>query len=289
MRDETWDGISRRDLLRLAGAGVAACLAGTAARRPAAAMAEGRLPIGLQLWSVRFDCEKNLEQTLAAVARMGYQGVEFAGYHGRAAAALRRLLDDNGLRCCGTHTSLASLLDDELARTIEFNKTLGNKFLIVPHLGEERRRTLADWKTTAALFSELAEKCAPHGMRVGYHNHDFEFRALEGETLWDAFFATASAQVVMQIDVGNCLVGGGDPLTVLKRYPGRAVTIHLKEHSKTKPDAFIGEGDVLWKEVFEICETSAGTEWYIAEYEREGQPALPAVARCLENLRRMGK
>ncbi len=283
------NGLSRRDLLRLAGAGVATSLAATAAPRKASATAGGRLPIGLQLWSVRFECEKSLEKTLAAIARMGFEGVEFAGYYGRAAAELRRLLDENGLRCCGTHTALATLLGDELARTIEFNQVLGNKFLIVPHLDEERRRTLADWKATAALFSDLAEKTAGHGMRVGYHNHDFEFRLLEGELLWDAFFGTASAKVVMQVDVGNCLAGGGDPIAVLRRYPGRAATIHVKEHSRSRPDAFIGEGDVAWKTVFEICETSGGTEWYIVEYEREGQPALTAVARCLENLRRMGK
>jgi sugar phosphate isomerase/epimerase len=94
---------------------------------------------------------------------------------------------------------------------------------------------------------------------------------------------------VQQVDTGNCIDGGGDPVALIRRFPGRTATIHLKEFSKTKPDAFIGGGDVPWKAVFEACETVGGTEWYIVEYEHENQPAIPAVGHCLANLRKMGK
>ena len=89
----------------------------------------------------------------------------------------------------------------------------------------------------------------------------------------------------MQLDTGNCLEGGGDPVALLKRYPGRAASIHAKEFSRTKPDVFLGDGDVPWKAVFEACEVPGGIQWYIVEYEHESQPALPAVDRCLQNLR----
>jgi sugar phosphate isomerase/epimerase len=290
MRQElepTTESLDRRDALRLAALGAAGTLLGAAAPREAWAMDGSLLPLGLELYSVREDCARDLPQTLAAVARMGYAGVEFAGYHGRSAAELRKLLDDDGLRCCGTHTGLDTLLGDELARTIDFNLTLGNRFLIVPWIAEERRRTLRDWKATAALFGELAEKVDAHGLRVGYHNHSFEFGTLEGEGLWDAFFGTTSPKVVMQVDVGNCLAGGGDPLAILRRYPGRAATLHVKEFSRANPAAVVGEGEVDWPSIFRVCESTAGTEWYIVEHE--SQPALTAVARCLANLRRMGK
>src|SRR5436190_16076578 len=93
-----------------------------------------KIPWGLQLYSVRNECAKDLVGTVTAVAKMGYKGVEFAGYYGRDAKTLRKLLDDVGLKCCGTHTALDTLLGDTLAKTIEFNKTLGNTFLIVPSL-----------------------------------------------------------------------------------------------------------------------------------------------------------
>jgi sugar phosphate isomerase/epimerase len=287
-RDKRND-MPRREAIRLGAAGAASLLA-AGPRMGLGAPAVTRIPIGVQLYSVRGDCEKDLPGTLHALAGMGYQAVEFAGYYGRTAAELRKLLDDNGLKCCGTHTGLDTLEGDALPRTVEFNRTLGNRFLIVPWIPEERRKTAEDWRALARLFDGLAEKVAPAGMRIGYHNHDFEFRPLAGgATPWDLFFGGTSKAVVMQVDVGNCLVGGGDPLDVLRRFPGRAATIHVKEFSKTRPDAFVGEGDVPWKAVFEACEGPGKTEWYIVEYEHESQPALPAVERCLKNLRQMGK
>jgi sugar phosphate isomerase/epimerase len=278
--------MSRRDALRLSAVGAAAVWgAGRAGR----AEAKGRVPIGVQLYSVRHDCEKDLPGTLKAIKGFGYEAVEFAGYYGRSAAELRKLLDDNGLKCCGTHTGLDTLEGDALSKTVEFNQAIGNKFLIVPWLPEERRKTVADWKKLAAQFDALADKVAPQGMRVGYHNHNFEFTPIDGTTPWDLFFGGTKKSVVMQVDTGNCIEGGSDPLAVLKKYPGRAATIHVKEYSKTRPDAFVGEGDIPWKAVFDTLESAGGSEWYIVEYEHEKQPAIPAIGRCLKNLKAMGK
>ncbi|MBN2088875.1 sugar phosphate isomerase/epimerase, partial [candidate division KSB1 bacterium] len=99
------------------------------------------IPVGLQLYSVRKECEKDLPGTIAAVARMGYQGVEFAGYYNYTAEELRKMLDDNGLKCCGTHIGLDTLMGENFEATVEFNKVLGNKYLIVPWIGEEYRNS----------------------------------------------------------------------------------------------------------------------------------------------------
>ncbi len=251
--------------------------------------AAGKIPIGVQLYSVRHDCQKDLPGTVAAVAKMGYKGVEFAGYYDRTAKQLRQMLDGNGLRCCGTHIGLETLLGDSLAKTIEFNQTIGNRFLIVPGLPPERTKSRQAWLETARTFNEIAEKVKPHGMRVGYHNHTIEFQTLDGELPWDTFFGNSREEVVMQVDVGNALDGGADPVVYLEKYPGRAATVHVKEYSKTKPQAYVGEGDVNWKEVFGLLEKSGGTEWYIVEYEVEGMPPLQSIQRCLENLHKMGK
>jgi sugar phosphate isomerase/epimerase len=112
-----------------------------------------KIPIALQLYSVREDCARDFPGTLEAVADMGYEGVEFAGYYGRSAAELRRMLESAGLRVAGSHVYIDALLGDELQRTIQFNRTLGNEFLIVPWLPAERRRSKAEWLKTAHLMN----------------------------------------------------------------------------------------------------------------------------------------
>jgi sugar phosphate isomerase/epimerase len=248
-----------------------------------------RIPIGLQLYSVREDCARNLPETLRAVAEMGYEGVEFAGYYDYSAGDLRKMLDDLGLRCCGTHTGLPTLLGDAFEATAEFNKTLGNKYLVVPWMPEERRTSRKAWQEIASLFDELAGKADRHGLRVGYHNHHFEFEPLEGETPWDTFFGNTSPDVVMQLDTGNCMHGGGNPVEYLERYPGRAGTVHLKEYDAANDKAVIGEGAVPWQKVFSLCESTGGTEWYIVEQETYAYPPVECVRKCLENLKGMGK
>lgn len=248
------------------------------------------IPVGLQLYSVREDCARDLPGTLAAVAKMGYAGVEFAGYHGRTAQELRRMLDDLGLKCCGTHIPLDTLLGDALPQTAEFNLTLGNPYLVVPWLPEERRSSPDAWRATADLFNEIAQRLRPYGLRVGYHNHDIEFKPFPDGTLpFDIFFTRAAPEVIMQLDIGNAMHGGADPLVFLRRYADRAATVHLKEYSASNPVVALGEGDVPWEEVWAVCEVPGRTEWYIVEQESYPVPPLEVVARCLEALRRMGR
>lgn len=248
-----------------------------------------RIPIALQLYSIRHECERDLPGTLAQVAHMGYEGVEFAGYYGYPAPELRAMLDGLGLRVAGTHISLDTLLGDQFAETVAFNRVLGNRFLIVPGLAAERRDSRPAWLQTAALFNQVAGRLAGSGMRTGYHNHSIEFAPLDGELPWDTFFSHTDPEVVMQVDIGNALHGGGDPVPYIARYPGRAATVHLKEYSASNPDALLGEGDVDWAQVFELCETVGGSEWYIVEQESYPYPPLECVERCLQALRRMGK
>ena len=195
------------------------------------------VPIGLQLYSVRQQCQaddgRGLAGVIAAVAKMGYDGVEFAGYHGWDASDLRKMLDDNALLCCGTHVGIGTLLGDELDRSVEFSRAIGNRFLIVPGLGPEYCDSLDAWARTAGVFNEIAERLRPHGMLTGYHNHFHEFEASGGRSPWDVLVVGTSADVVMQLDVGNAMTGGGDCAAILKQYPGRTVTLHLKEFDFT--------------------------------------------------------
>jgi sugar phosphate isomerase/epimerase len=247
------------------------------------------IPIGLQLYSIRDDCKADLPGTLKAVADMGYDGVEFFTYYEFTADEIRKMLDDVGLRCCGVHAKFAGLLDDELARTVEFNQAVGNRFLICPSLPEDRRNSADAWRGTGELFGRIAAEIKPAGLHVGYHNHAVEFAPMDGKPGLDIFLESAGDDVLMQLDLGNALHGGADPIDYLKRYPGRSLTVHLKEESATNEQPLIGEGDIDWPAVFEVCESSGGTQWYIVEQEVYPVSPMESVARCLKTLRDWGK
>src|SRR5215510_8919153 len=195
--------ISRREFLKTSAAAVTVATTGSVSLCAAESYGGKKIPFALQLYSVRNECAKDLVGTVKAVAKMGYKAVEFAGYHGRDAKTLRKLLDDLGLKCCGTHIGLDQLLGDNLAKTVEFNKTLGNPFLVVASLSAKYTKTRAGWEEAADQFNQVADKVKPDGMRVGYHNHSVEFKPIDGELPWDIFFNRAKKEVVIQFDSGN--------------------------------------------------------------------------------------
>ena len=245
------------------------------------------IPIALQLYSVRDDCQVDFPKTLEAVAQMGYAGVEFAGYYDFTAPQLRQMLKDLGLQVAGTHTMLDTLQGDQLEQTVEFNKELGNQFLILPILWD--RKTRDEWLRAADELNEVAEKLRPYDMFTGYHNHFDEFKPIDGEMPWDIVISNTKPEVVMQMDTGNSLQAGADSVQFLERYPGRAKTVHLKEYTPKNNQALIGEGNVRWPEVFQLCESVAGTQWYIVEQEQFAYPPLECAKRNLEALRAMGR
>lgn len=256
-----------------------------------------RIPIALELYSVRTELANDLLGTLKAVAEMGYEGVEFAGAPKHGAEELKAALDETGLTCCGWHTPITLVADDQLEKTIALNKALGNPNIIIPGLPPEFRDSKQAWRKTATFFDELADKLAAHDMRTGYHNHWIEFTEMDGELPWDILFSNTKQDVIMQLDTGNAYCGGGDCVAILQRYPGRAKTVHLKPYKgppegadpKDGMGTMIGEDDTPWERIFELCESQGGTEWYIVEYESDMYPSLEAVDRCLKALKGMGK
>ena len=202
--------------------------------------------------------------------------------------SLKKMLDETGLKCCGTHIGLNTLLWDELDKTVAFNLELGNKYLVVPSLPKEMRESKDGWYKAAENFNEIAEKIRDKGLLCGYHNHNIEFRELDGEMPWEILLNNTE-DVIMQLDTGNAYHGGADPVELLGKCAGRGVTVHLKEFSSTNDKALIGEGDTDWQKVFELVENAGKTEWYIVEQESYAYEPLECIAKCRENLREMGK
>ncbi len=276
--------VTRRQFLRRSAVGAAGVTLGLGLAQSAHAAPDAKIPVGLQLYSLRDQCKTDLPGMLVAVSKIGYKGVEFAGYYGRSAQELRKMLDDNGLVACGTHTPYETVLGDKLKETVEFNRTIGNKFLIVPSMSANSKQA---WLDKAKLFNEIADKVKADGMWVGYHAHAHDFQKFDGVSAWDLFFGNTKPEVIMQLDTGNCASAGADPVAVLEKYPGRARTIHVKAHG-AGPEAVIGEDKLNWKEIFAFCESKGKTDWYVVEHESSKDP-LDAVKRSFAALKSMGK
>jgi sugar phosphate isomerase/epimerase len=274
---------SRREFLEKTSLGAAALVALPQAKPGG----RKRLPIGVQLYSVRAIAAKDLAGSLAAIKKIGFDGVEFSGFYGHDAKTLRSLLDANGLRCCGAHVEQTTLMGDELARTIEFVQTLNTSFIVCPFWLKENQGTVEGFERTAVIFSEIAEKLKPHKMHLGYHNRGKDFAPMNGTTLWDIFYTKASRDVFMQLDVPGCLRQGGDPGAVIRKYPGRTLTVHLHDFAPGAKGTLIGDGAVKWDDVLSACESAGGTQWYIVEEESGAHPEFTGIAQNFQRLKKL--
>jgi sugar phosphate isomerase/epimerase len=250
-----------------------------------------RIPAGLELYSVRDELTKDLHGTVRAVAKMGYEAVEFYSpyYSWTAGTAkeVRKLLDDLGVRCPSTHNSAQALTAEGLTKAIELNQILGSRYIVMASAGSVKG---ADgWKGVADRLSAAAEKLKPLGMAAGFHNHRVEWEPVDGVRPMDVLASNTPADVVLQLDVGTCVQAGADPVEWIRRHPGRIRSIHCKDWAPERGFAvLVGEGAAPWGKIIEAAESGGGVECYMIEQE-EGPATeqLQRAERCLANWRKL--
>ena len=265
---------TRREVLRLGGAAAASVLLAPAAR----AATWKKVPIATQLWCVRKELATDIPGTLSALGAMGYEAVELENAFGKSGAEWRKHLDAAGLRACGFHHRLSELQGDKLAESVAFNQAIGNRNLVIRSLPPGVYESAELLKTTAAAVNEVAERLRPLRMRVGYHNHTTDFNRIDGEYWWNRFADQTAKDVMLQFDTGNASeMEGVTPQALIRRNPGRTVSMHVKPFSKKDPNAYLGADELDWPAIMAAAETVGGIEWYIIEYEKEGVPPLEAL------------
>ena len=309
MTSHTEHPLSRRDFLARTGVGSAALAAGLLldAALPSAASAATltpitpaprKIPIGLELFSLRGELAKDLPNTLRNVAQMGYEDVEFyapyLSWNFPYAKGVRSQLDDLGLRCYSTHNSGAAFTPgDSMAHAIELNQILGTRQIILasPPAGVA---TLDDWKRYSGQLTSAVETFKPHGLTAGFHNHLIEWTPMAGgQRIMDVVAANTPPEFVLQMDVGTCLEAGVDPVAWMKANPGRIRSIHLKDWAPGA-DAdqkgyrvLFGEGVGKWQDVFATAESIGGVEFYLMEQEGSRYSEFESAKRCLDTYRSM--
>ena len=246
-------------------------------------MPKNKIPVAIQLYSLRDVAPKDVPGTLRKVAAMGYEGVEFAGYYYLDGAALRKMLDDCGLRCAGAHAGLEALEGDAFEKTVAMNKILGNDRLIVPGVD------LQNLSKTIIRLNAAHVRAKARGMRVGFHNHTHEFDLEDGVTKFDRIFSKTPADFLAQVDIGWAACAGQDVPAILRKYSKRIETVHVKEFSPNNPKADVGEGSVKWPAIFEILEKETSVKWYIVEQEQFAIGPMESAKTCIENIRKLGR
>ena len=248
-----------------------------------------KLPIALQLYTVRDDAGKDFAGTIKKVAEIGYTGVELAGHGGLGVQALKSLLDDNGLRIAGSHIGIDAL-ENDIAKVIDENLSLGNHNIVVPYLSDDRRQDSAGYKKVAAALNVFGETLRSHGLTLAYHNHAFEFDTLDNgqngmEILLDE---TDPGLVKAEIDTYWVLVGGKDPVEFVKKYSGRVILMHIKDRNPEDGSfAEVGTGNLPLDDLVEVA-PSVGASWLIVEQDVCKRPPLEAVTISYNNLKARG-
>lgn len=254
--------LSRRSVLGL--------LAATPIGAAMLSAAKSHIPLGLELYSVRNDLKKDLPGTIRKVAAMGYECVEFyAPYYQwmpHEAKKVRREMDGLGIRCYSTHNETKSFMPEGIGRAMELNHILGTRYIILASPGPVP--TIDGWKRVAELLNHGNHTMMAHGFRAGYHNDDHEWELLDGKKPIDVIAADTDKSIILELDTGNCLASGGDPVAYIRNNPGRIRAMHVKDWSPQKGyDVLIGQGIAPWKKIFSAAETVGGIEYYLIEQE----------------------
>ena len=281
------NSISRRSFLSLAAsASVALALPATAKKR---------VPVGIELYAVRDELTKDLMGTVRAVAKMGYEVVEFYSPYTQwttdYAKDVRKLLDELKIKCLSTHNGANVFTPEGLPKAIELNQIIGSKTLVMASAG--RVQGLDGWKGVAEKLTMAQEKLKPLGMRAGFHNHKIEFMPLEGKRPMDILAANTPKDVTLQFDVGTCVEAGQDCITWINANPGRIRSLHLKdwaagsEKDEKGYRVLFGEGESPWKKIFAAAEAKGGAEYYLIEQEGSRFSSLETAEKCLATYKKM--
>ncbi len=251
-----------------------------------------KIPVGLELFSVRNELKQDLTGTVRAVAKMGYEVVEFFSpyytWTEQQTKDMRKLLDDLGIKCLSTHNDAKNFLPENLAKTRDLNNIIGAKYVVMASAG--RPQGVPGWTTVAETLNHAADFLKP-GLHVGYHNHQTEFMAdLDGKRPIDILAANTHKDLMLQFDVGTCVEAGSDPVAWIEANPGRIRSMHCKDWAPGPDKGYkvlFGEGAVPWKRVFDAAEKTGGIEYYLIEQEGSALPAMETAEKCLANFRRL--
>jgi sugar phosphate isomerase/epimerase len=249
-----------------------------------------KVPVALQLYTVRDETAKDFKGTVRKVAQMGYAGIEMSGDGGLSMTEMKELLAETRLKVAGSHVGLERF-EKDLANLLAFYKATGTQFVGVPALPGDLRNP-AGYKKAAASLNKIGAEMQKAGLVLYYHNHAFEFEAMDGQRGIDVLLGeTDPALVKFEVDVYWVCYGGQDPAAFIRAHSGRFPLIHLKDMKGTGKERTyteVGEGLLDFQAIFTASEAQ-GAAWYIVEQDICARPTLESAKLSLDNLKKWDK
>ncbi|MEH7012537.1 sugar phosphate isomerase/epimerase [Neobacillus niacini] len=243
--------------------------------------------IGLQLFSVQKDAEKDFLGTVQKVADLGYGAIQFAGFFQTPAQEVKRVMDSNGMKTAGAHVGITQLLGDELLKTFDYHHILENNLLICPGLPIEMRLSEDDYKKAAETLNHIGETCKSSGFLFGYHNHDFEFDRFANKTGFDLLFENTNPEhVKVELDCFWAAFANQDPFVIIEKYKDRVVSLHMKDLkivNGKKMGTEIGNGQIDFETLIKIG-NEFNIEWFTVEQEEFQRDPYESLAINVNNL-----
>lgn len=288
--------MNRRDFLRTTAWGGILATISSQLTEPVFANPYGK-PIGLQLYTLRDQLEKDVVGTIRQVAKIGYKDVEIYSLYGKSAAEFGKTLKDNGIMASSGHYLLPDVKTNWHKR-IEDANTLGLKYMVNAILQPEERKSFDDYKRLADIFNKAGEATQKAGIQFCYHNHNFEFIKYGNTTAYEYLLNTLDPKLVkFEMDCFWVTHAGQDPVAYFKKYPGRFPLLHIKDMKDNPPPtheldaklglfAPVGQGTIDWKRIFAAAR-QGGMQHYYVEQDFCEQPPLQAVKISYDYLRKL--
>lgn len=243
--------------------------------------------IALQLYTVRQYTQQDMLGTLEKLAQIGYRAVELAGYGNSSASEMSGKLKELGMQAVSAHVGV-SLFEQNISQVLADMKTLGCSYAVVPSIPTDSRNKEYVQQLTTKL-NEWGKQCKAEGIQFCYHNHAFEFEALDdGSTIWETIVNNTDPELVkLELDLYWAAIAGKDPAQLVQSLPNRLPLLHMKDMSEAadKMDVPVGAGVMPWKTIIEACRNS-NSQWYIVELDRP-QDAIEDVTTAIGNLQKL--
>lgn len=256
-----------------------------------------KLPIAIQLYSVRDEMEQDFYGTVKKMKDLGYEGVEFAGLFGKSGVEVKKICDEIGITPVSAHVPYYDMLENPEA-VLQDYKDMGCKYVAVPYLTEECRPGTEGWNATVEGIRKIAEAAKKMGIQLLYHNHDFEFLKIDGKYALDILYDSISEDLLKtELDTCWVNVGGENPAAYVEKYSGRAPVVHLKdfhgskgngplykligideEETAPRENTFefrpVGYGVQDWNSIVAAAE-KAGAYWVVVEQDSPSMDKTP--------------